>query len=71
MRKVAEEPHAPVTRDRSELGRHVRSFHVRHARGDELHVKRPDHVLYYRVRDGTIEILRVLHERMEPGRHFG
>lgn len=35
-------------------------------------VKRPVHVLYYRiVAPGLIEIVRVLHERMEPSRHVG
>jgi len=31
----------------------------------------PVHVLYYRVaEEGVIEIIRVLHERMEPHRHL-
>ena len=35
-------------------------------------IRRPVHVLYYRVpRRGLIEIVRVLHERMEPSRHLG
>ena len=34
-------------------------------------VRRPVHVLYYRVaKKGVIEIVRVLHERMEPSRHL-
>jgi toxin ParE1/3/4 len=34
-------------------------------------VRRPVHVIYYRLaRDGVIEIVRVLHERMEPSRHL-
>jgi toxin ParE1/3/4 len=34
-------------------------------------VRRPVHVLYYRVaQGGAIEIVRVLHERMEPSRHL-
>jgi toxin ParE1/3/4 len=33
-------------------------------------VMHPVHVLYYRVdRDGVIEIVRILHERMEPARY--
>ena len=33
---------------------------------------RPVHVLYCRaVAPGLVEIVRVLHERMEPGRHVG
>jgi len=72
MRQVASEPEGPLTRKRPELRRFIRSFHVRHARvsGEGAKVKRPVHVLYYRVaRDGVIEIIRVLHERMDPSRH--
>ena len=29
------------------------------------------HVLFYRFVDGGVDIVRVLHERMEPGRHIG
>jgi toxin ParE1/3/4 len=72
MRKVAAEPHGPTTRDRAELSRGMRSFHLRHApAGKAEKVKAPAHVLYYRaVRPGLVEIVRVLHERMEPSRHI-
>jgi toxin ParE1/3/4 len=34
-------------------------------------VKQPVHVMSYRaVRPGVIEIVRILHERMEPSRHL-
>ena len=74
MRRVAADPEGPATRDRAELSPGIRSFHLRHARGDdpEAKVRRPAHVLYYRaVAPGLIEIVRVLHERMEPSRHAG
>src|SRR5258707_435868 len=74
MRKVAAEPEGPTTRDRVELSRGIRSFHLRNARTSktEAEVRRPVHVLYYRVvRPGLVEIARVLHERMEPSRHMG
>lgn len=72
IRKVAADPENPATRDRAELVPGIRSFHIRHARSDdsELKVRRPVHILYYRViRSGLIEIIRVLHERMEPSRY--
>jgi toxin ParE1/3/4 len=28
------------------------------------------HVLYYRVTDAEIEVVRILHERVDPTRHF-
>jgi toxin ParE1/3/4 len=74
MRKVAAESEGPTTRDRVELSRGIRSLHLRNARAGkaEAKVRRPVHVLYYRaVRPGLVEIVRVLHERMEPSRHIG
>jgi toxin ParE1/3/4 len=73
MRQIAAEPEGPVTRGRDELRPGIRSLHLRHARNadSEGKVKRPVHVLYYRViTPDLIEIVRVLHERMEPSRHL-
>jgi toxin ParE1/3/4 len=73
IRQVARDPEGLLTQERSELGPRIRSFHVRHARGTPTtaRVRRPVHVLYYRVAgDGVIEVIRVLHERMEPSRHL-
>jgi toxin ParE1/3/4 len=74
MRKVAADPLSPVTRDRTDLLPGIRSLHIRHVRGDDpkAKVKRPAHVLYYRViAPDLVEIVRVLHERMEPHQHIG
>jgi toxin ParE1/3/4 len=73
MRRVAADPEGPSTRERADLLPGIRSFHIRHARGGEVDatVSRPVHVLYYRViAPGLIEIVRVLHDRMEPARHL-
>ena len=73
IRKVAADPAGRFTRDRPELFPGVRSFHIRYARSEapESKVKNPVHVLYYRVvRPRLIEIVGVLHERMEPSRHL-
>lgn len=48
----------------------VRTYHLRHSRKDApvggLIVKNPRHIIVYRtVGDGPIELLRVLHERMD------
>lgn len=74
MRQAAADPEGRMTRDRNELMRGVRSLHLRHVRIGEAadRVKRPVHSLYYRaVRPDLIEIMRVLHERMEPSLHVG
>jgi toxin ParE1/3/4 len=73
MRRVAEDPEGRSTADRSELRPGMRSFHIRHGR-DESHeapVANPVHVIFYRVvQPGMVEIVRVLHDRMEPRRHI-
>jgi toxin ParE1/3/4 len=74
LRQAASDPDGRSTRDWSELLRGLRSLHLRPVRTDAplAKVRRPVHSLYYRtVRPGLIEIVRVLHERMEPGRHLG
>lgn len=73
MRKVAAEPAGRATRDRSELALGIRSFHLRRVPPSKIgtKVKGPVHVLYYRVvGPSLIEIVRVLHERMEPTQHI-
>jgi toxin ParE1/3/4 len=72
-RKVADNPIAPATRARGELSAGMRSIHLRFAprRGRKAKIERPVWVLYYRViAPDLIEIVRVLHELMEPSRHI-
>jgi toxin ParE1/3/4 len=74
MRRVAEEPESLSSSNRGELRPGIRSFHIRHARAAtrEAPVANPVHILFYRlIEEGFIEIVRVLHERMEPSRHLG
>jgi len=69
MRAIARRPDAPTTRARPELLPGTRSFHLKHARRGTA-VEAPAHVLFYRQRGEVVEIVRVLHERMEPARHL-
>jgi toxin ParE1/3/4 len=74
MRRVATDPEGISTVDRAGLLAGIRSFHIRHSRDEsrEAPVENPVHVIFYRaLRPGLIEIVRVLHERMEPDRHIG
>lgn len=74
LRRVAEKPEGRSTSDRGELRPGIRSFHIRHSRGEsrEAAVANPVHVIFYRaVQPGLVEIVRVLHDRMEPSRHIG
>jgi len=69
MRRVASDPKGHSTADRTELLSGIRSFHIRHSRDEsrESPVANPVHVIYYFVTEpGIIEIVRVLHDRMEP-----
>lgn len=72
MGMVADDPATPLSQERNELCRGIRSFHVRHARSvSKSRVASPVHVIFYRVVEpGVIEILRVLHQRMDPGQHL-
>jgi toxin ParE1/3/4 len=73
MRRVAAQSGGPTTVNRSELSVGVRSDHIRHSRGEsgEAPVASPVHVIFYRTaQPGVVEIVRVLHERMDPRVHF-
>jgi plasmid stabilization system protein ParE len=69
MRAIARDLEGRATRLRADLAPGVRSFHIRRARGARS-VKGPVHVLFYRATADLIEIVRVLHERMDPTQHI-
>jgi toxin ParE1/3/4 len=72
LRYIAADPVGLSTVDQSEFFAGLRSLHIRHCRTEsrEAPVGHPVHVIFYRaVEPGLIEIVRVLHERMEPSRH--
>jgi len=74
MRRIVAEPQGLSTVDRSELFAGIRSLHIRRSRSEsrEAPVGDPAHVIFYRAAGpGLIEIVRVLHERMQPSRHIG
>jgi toxin ParE1/3/4 len=73
MGQVADHPDGPATREQSDLASGIRSFHTRHTSDldRKTAVKRPVHLLIYRVVEpGLVEIVRVLHERMDIRRHL-
>ncbi len=74
LRRIAADPEGHSTVDRPELVAGIRSFHIRHSRdqSDAATVANPVHVVFYRVLEaGLVEIIRVLHDRMDPVRHIG
>jgi toxin ParE1/3/4 len=73
MRYVAADPDGPLATDCTELLPGARSLHIRHCRNQshEARVASPVHVVFYRVlQPGLVEIVRVLHERMEASRQI-
>lgn len=73
MHRLAAQPEGFATSDRQDLRPGIRSFHIRHSRKEsgEAPVGEPVHVIFFRtVNPGLVEIVRVLHERMEPSRHI-
>ena len=72
LRRIAADPLGGATKRRDDLRPGTRSFHMRHAHGVVARVASPVHVVFYRVEASDIvEIVRVLHERMDPARHVG
>jgi toxin ParE1/3/4 len=72
---VADAPDRIGSSSRPEIAPFVWSYHLYYSRRrvtDKVgRVKQPRHFLMYRARtDGTIEILRVLHDRMDLARHL-
>lgn len=70
---LAEQPGRLGTLDRSDLGAGCMQFHLRLCPPSVLtegRVRQPRHAIYFRVSEpGLIDILRVLHDRMDPHRH--
>jgi toxin ParE1/3/4 len=70
LQKIARDPLSPSSRARELVGSQMRSLHLRHA-GSRRHVRDPVHVVFYRITKTTIEVVRVLHDRMNPHAHIG
>ncbi|MET4734275.1 toxin ParE1/3/4 [Thalassospira sp. MBR-102] len=72
LRRIAQNPEGGATAARPELHPDMRSFHIRHSRTESntTPVGNPVHVIFYRTTEpGRVDIIRVLHDRMEPSRH--
>ena len=67
LREIGRSPTGGATRERSEVAEGLRSLHIRQTKRAGT-VKSPVHVIFYRV-GPPIEIVRVLHDRMDPSAH--
>ncbi len=73
LRRIADDPSGAAMVDRSDLFFGLRSLHLRHGRNQnrESPVAQSGPVVFYRVVEpGLVEVVRVLHERMNPVRHL-
>jgi toxin ParE1/3/4 len=75
IRDFALEPDRPGSRLYAEMAGGIRTYHLRfsreRARGPDGLVRRPRHVLVYRLLGNTrLTLIRVLHDAMEVERHL-
>ena len=75
IRDLATDPDRLGSRARHELGEGIRAYHLsfsrQRARGPGGIIRTPRHLLVYRLVGEThLEIVRVLHDRMELGQHL-
>lgn len=61
--QIARDPLGLLSRARREIRRGVRSLHLTAVSTGRV-VREPVHVIFYRVTDSEIEVVRILHERM-------
>jgi toxin ParE1/3/4 len=74
LRRISRDPLGALTLDWSDLTPRLGSLQVRRVRSEsrEVPVATPLHVVFYRMAGPDLaEVVRVLHERMEPSRHLG
>lgn len=74
LRDIASRPDRPGSIERPELGKGVRSWHLKlsreRARTHAGIVRRPRHLLIYRTEADVIVVGRVLHDAMELAKHL-
>ncbi len=72
LRTIRTDPLGALTRDRSAVIPGLRSLHLRHVRDQmQERVAAPVHFIWFRIAGGdVVEVIRVLHERMEPSHHM-
>lgn len=74
IKDVAAGPGRVGSHDRPELGPTVRSWHLalsrHHVKDGTRRIASPRHLVVYRTTDGTVYILRLLHDAMDLRRQF-
>lgn len=75
LNDLAEDPGRVGTQVRSEIDSQAHTYHLRHSRHRVKRsigrVKSPRHFLLFRIQeDGSVEIVRVFHDRMDLGKQL-
>ncbi len=72
LRDIRDEPTGPTSRAREDLGAGLRQYHISASKNrSRARIKSPRHMIFYRMgTDGMIEVVRVLHDAMEPSEHI-
>jgi toxin ParE1/3/4 len=71
LRDIRDEPYRPGSKDRSEIGDNIRSYHIafsRHRAGTR--VKSARHLILYFLRQDDVVVSRVLHDARDLARHL-
>ena len=71
LRDLETDPFRPGTRSYPALAENVRTYHLSSSRKRAPEqVKRPRHLILYRVKAGNIDVARILYERSDFERHL-
>ncbi len=75
LQEIAALPQRIGTAGRDDIAPGLRSYHLTHsrqsARQSRAYVKKPRHIVFYRVLTGdVIEVVRLLHDAMDVQLHF-
>jgi toxin ParE1/3/4 len=70
---LANDPRRAGSKERLDLGRGVRCYHLlssrKRRRGAAGNVRRPRHLILYRIRPEFVDVGRILHDAMDVERH--
>ncbi|WP_341520930.1 type II toxin-antitoxin system RelE/ParE family toxin [Pseudomonas sp. G.S.17] len=74
LQEIAALPQRIGTAGRDDIAPGLRSYHLTHsrqnARQSRSYVKKPRHIVFYRVDDDVIDVVRLLHDAMDVQLHF-
>lgn len=70
LKQLVDDPLRPGVQKCGDLGRGYLTFHLQFGSKRDAGVRRPRHVIVFRIRPKTVDVSRVLHDRMDIARHI-